>query len=63
MRQGRNIPFVSEGGGRKVRFGNGEDIIDPKKVNLNGDGRYKEFYSIARDYRKETTPVNSFSTK
>ncbi|MHC4269319.1 MAG: formylglycine-generating enzyme family protein [Planctomycetota bacterium] len=46
--------------GRKVKFGNGKNIIDPDMANFNGDSRYKESYSISGVYRKETTPVNSF---
>ena len=52
--------YACRAGGKKVRFGNGQDILDPKKSNFNGDGRYKEPYSIAGEYRKQTTPVGTF---
>jgi formylglycine-generating enzyme required for sulfatase activity len=50
----------SKGGG-KVRFGNGKDIADPKEINFNGSKDYKKPYSIAGEYRGETTPVGNFS--
>ncbi|MCF6149456.1 MAG: SUMF1/EgtB/PvdO family nonheme iron enzyme [Candidatus Kuenenia sp.] len=52
--------YACREGGKQVRFGNGENIIDPKKVNFNGDSRFKEPYSIAGEYRKQTTPTGSF---
>ncbi|HHT9121453.1 MAG TPA: formylglycine-generating enzyme family protein [Candidatus Wunengus sp. YC63] len=52
--------YACREGGKKVRFGNGHDILDPQKANFNGDGRYKESYSLAGEYRKKTTPVGAF---
>ncbi len=52
--------YACREGGREVRFGNGEDIIDPEKANFNGDSRYKVSYSVSGDYRKQTTPVGIF---
>lgn len=52
--------YASREGGRKVRFGNGDDILNPKKANFNAESRYKEPYSLAGEYRKKTTPVGSF---
>lgn len=52
--------FACREGGKKVRFGNGQDTLDPKKANFNGESRYKESYSLAGEYRKQTTPVGTF---
>ena len=47
--------------GRKVRFGNGKDLADPKEMNFNGSESYKGSYSMTGDYRGKTVPVTSFS--
>ncbi len=47
--------------GKKVRFGNGEDIADPKEINFNSSLKYKKSYSLAGKYRRTTVPVDSFS--
>ena len=52
--------YACREGGKKVRFGNGQDVLDPRTANFNGDGRYKEPYSLAGEYRKKTTPVGTF---
>ncbi|HHT9121452.1 MAG TPA: SUMF1/EgtB/PvdO family nonheme iron enzyme [Candidatus Wunengus sp. YC63] len=57
---GAEWEYACREGGKKVRFGNGQDILDPQKANFNGDGRYKEPYSLAGEYRKKTTPVGTF---
>ena len=46
--------------GKKVRFGNGKNIADPKEINFDGRKEYKESYSIAGEYRGKATPVGSF---
>ncbi|MBM4055495.1 MAG: hypothetical protein FJ264_12705 [Planctomycetes bacterium] len=53
--------YACREGGKQVRFGNGENSIDPKKANFNGDARFKEPYSIAGEYRKQTTAAGNFS--
>jgi len=47
--------------GRKVRFGNGRNVADPKEMNFNGSSEYKESYSVTGLYRKKTTPAGSFT--
>jgi formylglycine-generating enzyme required for sulfatase activity len=47
--------------GRKVRFGNGKDIADPREMNFDGSKDYKKSYSVAGEYREKTVPVNSFA--
>ncbi|MFN0176642.1 MAG: SUMF1/EgtB/PvdO family nonheme iron enzyme [Saprospiraceae bacterium] len=52
--------FAAREGGKKVRFGNGKDIADPKEMNFNGKKDYKHHYSIIDEYREKTTPVSQF---
>lgn len=47
--------------GKKVRFGNGKDIADPKQINFNGSENLKLAYSLVGPNRKQTLPVGSFS--
>lgn len=53
--------YAAREGGQKVRFGNGKNIANPAEINFNGSEAYQKSYSIARVYRKQTVPVNSFS--
>ena len=46
--------------GRKVRFGNGRDIADPKEMNFDASAGGKQPYSVVGTYRQKTTPVGSF---
>jgi len=46
--------------GRKVRFGNGKDIADPKEMNFKGNNNAKEILSVQGQYRAKTTPVRQF---
>jgi formylglycine-generating enzyme required for sulfatase activity len=47
--------------GRKVRFGNGQDIIRPAEVNFNASAMYKKTYSVTGEYRGKTVEVDSLS--
>jgi len=53
--------YAARAGGKKVRFGNGKDIADPKEINFDGSASYKKAYSVAGEYRNKTLPVGSFS--
>jgi len=53
--------YACREGGKKVRFCNGSDLSNPSEINFDGSSNYKQPYSIAGEYREETTPVASFS--
>jgi len=46
--------------GKKVRFGNGTNIADPKELNFYVSEKYKQPYSVTGINRKKTTPVDTF---
>ncbi len=46
--------------GKKVRFGNGKDLLDPSEANFNANASFKQPYSLAGEYRLKTVMVNSF---
>ncbi|MFN0037051.1 MAG: formylglycine-generating enzyme family protein, partial [Saprospiraceae bacterium] len=52
--------YAAREGGKKVRFGNGKDIANPKDINFNVKKDYKRVYSVAGEYRQKTTPVSQF---
>ncbi|MBK9338157.1 MAG: formylglycine-generating enzyme family protein [Lewinellaceae bacterium] len=54
--------YAAREGGKKVRFGNGKDIADPKVINFDGSAIYKTAYSIAGEYREKTVPVGSLGS-
>lgn len=54
--------YAARGGGKKVRFGNGKDVADPKEINFNGSKQYKKPYSITGEYRGKTVPVGSLNS-
>ena len=49
--------YAAREGGKKVRFGNGKDIADPKEINFDGTKDYKKPYSVEGEYRGKTTPA------
>jgi formylglycine-generating enzyme required for sulfatase activity len=51
--------YAARGGGKKVRFGNGKDIADPKEINFDGRKDYKKPYTVVGEYRQKTVPVGS----
>jgi len=53
--------YAARNGGRKVRFGNGQNTADPSQMNFNASEDYKTAYSLAGIYRKKTTTVGSFT--
>jgi formylglycine-generating enzyme len=55
--------YAAREGGRRVRFGDGRNIADPRRINY--DGRRKMIdplkkISVDGDYRRQTTSVASF---
>jgi formylglycine-generating enzyme required for sulfatase activity len=54
--------YAAREGGKKVRFGNGKDTLNPALVNFNGYESYQKPYSIVGQYREKTTPAKSFSS-
>jgi formylglycine-generating enzyme len=51
--------YAAREGGKKVRFGNGKNIADPKEINFAGSKEYKKDYSVVGEYRYKTVPVGS----
>lgn len=52
--------YAAREGGRVVRFGNGKNIADPAEINFNASVNYKKPYSVAGQFRSQTTPVKQF---
>ncbi|MBF0564318.1 MAG: SUMF1/EgtB/PvdO family nonheme iron enzyme [Nitrospirae bacterium] len=52
--------YAAREGGKQVRFATGTDRINSGIANFDASTEYKESYSDAGKYRKETTPVGSF---
>ena len=53
--------YAAREGGKKVRFGNGKDIADPREINFDGSAEKKKSYSRTGVYREKTTKVGSFT--
>lgn len=53
--------YAAREGGRKVRFGNGQDTADPAQLNFDGSASYKKPYSVVGVYRGKTVPVEELS--
>jgi formylglycine-generating enzyme required for sulfatase activity len=54
--------YAAREGGKKVRFGNGKDIADPKEINFDASASYKKPYSVAGEYRRKTVPAGSLNS-
>ncbi|MEZ4987356.1 MAG: SUMF1/EgtB/PvdO family nonheme iron enzyme [Saprospiraceae bacterium] len=54
--------YAAREGGKKVRFGNGKDVIDPKYINFNASENHKKSYSVVGEYRSKTVPVGSLNS-
>lgn len=54
--------YAARAGGKKVRFGNGKDIADPKEINFDASASYKKNYSLVGEYRAKTIPVGSLNS-
>ncbi len=53
--------YAAREGGKKVRFGNGKNIVDPAEINFESSLQYKKDYSIAGNFRKRIIEVGSFA--
>ncbi len=53
--------YAAREGGKKIRFGNGQEKADPKEMNFDGREENKKDYSKVGGYRQKTTVVNAFS--
>ncbi|HHJ52668.1 MAG TPA: PEGA domain-containing protein [Caldithrix abyssi] len=52
--------YAAREGGRRVRFGNGQDVADPAQINFNGNANSTAKYFKPGDYRRMPWPVGSF---
>ncbi len=52
--------YAAREGGKKVRFGNGKDILDPGEANFFSRNYAKKPFSRIGKYRKKSLPVGSF---
>ncbi len=53
--------YAAREGGKKVRFGNGKDVADPKEINFDGDSN-PQAYSIKGIDRAQTVAVGSLNS-
>jgi formylglycine-generating enzyme len=53
--------YAAREGGKKVRFGNGRDVIDPSEINFDASKENKQPFSVVGEYRHKTVPVNELS--
>ncbi len=53
--------FAARERGRKVRFGNGQNILRFSEANFNATKDYEDPYSEVGEYRGKTTPVKTFA--
>ncbi len=54
--------YAAREGGKIVRFGNGKDVADPKKINFDGRSRFGNETSVIGEYRGKTVPVGSLQS-
>jgi formylglycine-generating enzyme required for sulfatase activity len=54
--------FAARERGKKVRFGNGKDIVDPSEINFDASASDKKSYSVMGTYRQKTVSVSSLSS-
>ena len=52
--------YAAREGGKGIRFGNGENVADPSKINFLSSMKCKKGYSLPGVSRYKTTPVGSF---
>ena len=53
--------YAAREGGRKVRFGNGEELADPAEINFSGSSEHEKPYALTGANRRQTLPVATFS--
>ncbi|RMH73108.1 MAG: hypothetical protein D6675_03170, partial [Gemmatimonadetes bacterium] len=51
--------FAARERGKKVRFGNGENIARPGQINFNSSPEYRQSYSEFGNNRQKSVPVNT----
>ncbi len=54
--------YAARGGGKKVRFGNGQDIARASQINFDASASYKKDYSETGTYRSKTVEVGSLNS-
>ncbi|MDX1941750.1 MAG: SUMF1/EgtB/PvdO family nonheme iron enzyme [Saprospiraceae bacterium] len=54
--------YAVRGSGKKVRFGNGQDIARASQINFNASADYKKDYSESGTYRGKTVEVGSLNS-
>ena len=54
--------YAARGGGKKVRFGNEQNFLNPLEVNVNPTGSNKRDYSVLGQYRGKTIEVGSLDS-
>ncbi len=53
--------FAARERGRKVRFGNGQNILRSSEANFDASKEHKQPYSEVGEYQGKTTPVKTFA--
>ena len=53
--------YAAREGGKKVRFGNGQNILRSDEANFDARSSCKQPYSEVGEYRQQTVPVDSFA--
>jgi len=54
--------YAAREGGKRVRFGNGKDVIDPKDINFDAREGDEKPYSVVGELREKTVPVGSLNS-
>lgn len=54
--------YAARGGGKKVRFGNGKDIADPKEISFDAPDYIPKPYAITGSRRYSSVPVGSLNS-
>jgi formylglycine-generating enzyme required for sulfatase activity len=53
--------YAAREGGKRVRFGNGEEFADPSEINFDGSEEHQKPYAQTGASRRQTLPVGSFT--
>jgi len=54
--------YAARGGGKKVRFGNEQNFLNPSEINVNPTESNKRDYSVLGQYRGKTIKVGSLDS-
>lgn len=52
--------YAAREGGKKLRFGNGQNIANPTQINFNANEENKKEYSKSGKFPQKTTPVDFY---